>query len=343
MDKPIRTSPASTVQRSRRPRGFLITGGAGFVGSHLTEQLLATGARVTALDDLSTGALANVAHLAGHPEFRLVEGSILDAMLVGQLVREHDVVVHLAAAVGVDRIVASPLASMRTNLEGTSVVLEAAARLGRRTLLASSSEVYGDGGGRPMSEDDPLKLHSATDPRSSYAAAKAMGEVRAAALAAERGLPVTVIRLFNTVGPRQPADQGMVLPRFADAALAGLPLVMHGDGRQSRCFTHVLDVVEALARAVEAPGAVGQTLNVGSPNETRIVDLARRVRAAAGSRSPIRHVPARSGGADPRHRLPDIGRAAEVLGWKPVRSLDAIIEDVLASRRGGTELARLAS
>ena len=170
-----------------------------------------------------------------------------------------------------------------------------------------------------------------------------MGEVRAAALAAERGLPVTVIRLFNTVGPRQPADQGMVLPRFADAALAGLPLVMHGDGRQSRCFTHVLDVVEALARAVEAPGAVGQTLNVGSPNETRIVDLARRVRAAAGSRSPIRHVPARSGGADPRHRLPDIGRAAEVLGWKPVRGLDAIIEDVLASRRGGTELARLAS
>jgi UDP-glucose 4-epimerase len=272
-----------------------------------------------------------------------VEGSILDAMLVGQLVREHDVVVHLAAAVGVDRIVASPLASMRTNVEGTSVVLEAAARLGRRTLLASSSEVYGDGGGRPMSEDDPLTLHSAGDPRSSYAAAKVMGEVRAAALAAERGLPVTVIRLFNTVGPRQPADQGMVLPRFADAALAGLPLVMHGDGRQSRCFTHVLDVVEALVRAVELPGAVGQTLNVGSPNETRIVDLARRVRAAAGSRSPIGHVPARSGGADPRHRLPDIGRAADVLGWTPVRGLDAIIEDVLASRRGGTELARLAS
>ena len=162
--------------------------------------------------------------------------------------RAHDVVVHLAAAVGVDRIVARPLASMRTNLEGTSVVLEAAARLGRRTLLASSSEVYGDGGGRPVSEDGPLKLHSAADPRSSYAAAKAMGEVRAAALAAERGLPVTVIRLFNTVGPRQRADQGMVLPRFADAALAGRPLVIHGDGRQSRCFTHVLDVVEALLR-----------------------------------------------------------------------------------------------
>jgi UDP-glucose 4-epimerase len=338
--------PAAMDNRPRtstHPRRFLITGGAGFVGSHLTDQLLEPGTRVTALDDLSTGARANVAHLAGHPGFRLVEGSILDDGLVGQLVRAHDVVVHLAAAVGVERIVARPLASLRTNVEGTSNVLEAAARFGRRTLLASSSEVYGGGAGRPVSEDHPLALHAAADPRSSYAAAKAMGEVRAAALAAERGLPVTVVRLFNTVGPRQLADQGMVLPRFADAALAGEPLVVHGDGRQSRCFTHVLDVVDALRRAVEMPGAVGATLNVGSASETTIVDLARRVRAAAGSRSPIRHVPARAGGADPRRRLPDIGRAREVLGWEPVRGLDAIVEDVLMSRQGESEMARLAS
>ena len=347
MDNRTATSPASGAQRSRPHsrlgRRFLITGGAGFVGSHLTEALLSRGSSVTALDDLSTGARANVAHLAGHRRFRLVEGSILDERLVTRLVGSHDVVLHLAAAVGVDRIVARPLESMRTNLEGTSVVLEAAARFGRRTVFTSSSEVYGDGGGGPVSEHHPLTLHAAADPRSSYAAAKAMGEVRAAALAAERGLPVTVIRLFNTVGPRQVADQGMVLPRFADAALAGRPLVVHGDGDQSRCFTHVLDVVEALRLAAELPTAVGATLNVGSANETRIVDLALRVRAAAGSRSPIVHVAARAGGADPRRRRPDISRAADVLGWHPARGLRSIVEDVLSCRRRENGLSRLAS
>jgi len=315
----------------------LVTGGAGFLGSFLAERLIADGAHVLVLDDLSTGAIENIAALVGRPRFHYRVGSVLDAPLVAELVGLCDVTVHLAAAVGVRLVVERPVHTLETNVRGTETVLEAAAREGKPVLLASSSEVYGKSAKLPFAEDDDLVLGPTVNSRWSYACSKALDEWLAFAYARERGLPVVVARLFNTVGPRQTGRYGMVLPTFAAQALRGEPLTVYGDGRQSRCFAHVRDVVEALARLLATPAAVGQVFNVGSDEEIAIESLAGRVRDAAGSASEIRHVSyddayAR-GFEDMRRRVPDVSKLERATGFRCRTPLAEIVADVLADQR----------
>jgi UDP-glucose 4-epimerase len=310
---------------------YLVTGGAGFIGSHLSEALVTRGNEVTVLDNLSTGRTDNLADVADR--IQLVQGSVMDALLVDELVAKADVVIHLAAAVGVRLVVERPLRSFLTNIRGSEAVLEAAHRYRRKVLLASTSEVYGKGVEVPFREDSDVVLGSPSVSRWGYAISKAVDEILALAYFRERGVPTIIVRLFNTVGPRQTGAYGMVLPRFVSQAVAAEPLTVYGDGKQTRCFCHVADVVEALLRLLEEPRAEGEVFNVGSREETTILDLAGRVIEKADSISTVRLVPYTEafpkGFEDMRRRMPDISKAGSVIGWQPQRTLDRIIQELV--------------
>jgi UDP-glucose 4-epimerase len=317
---------------------ILVTGGAGFIGSHLCERLLADGHAVVAVDDLSTGSKANLAKARHHRRFRFVEGSVLDARLTARLVAKADAVAHLAAAVGVMLIVESPVRTIETNIRGTEVVLEAAAKNRAAVLLASTSEVYGKSARVPFSEEDDAVLGPPTKGRWSYAASKLVDEFLAISYWKERGLPAVVARLFNTVGPRQSGRYGMVLPRFVEQALRGGPVTVFGDGRQTRCFAHVSDVVGALAMLLRTRRARGGVFNVGSDKEISIGGLARLVLKRTGSRASIRRIPYdrayEEGFEDLRRRVPDLTRIRRLIGYRPRIGIEAIVDSVIADRRG---------
>src|SRR5437660_9572411 len=325
---------------SRGTKGkALVTGGAGFIGSHLTELLLDEGWEVFALDDLSTGSIENVAHLEERPDFHLVADSVLSAAVVNELVHKCDVVYHLAAAVGVRLIVEQPVHTMVTNVQGTETVLEYCARFGKRVLVASSSEIYGaHRGERPLAEGDRRVYGPTTEKRWLYADSKAMDEHLAFAWHQERGLDAVIARLFNTVGPRQSGQYGMVIARFVERALAGEPLEIHGDGTQTRSFCHVADTIQALHGLMEAHSLSGEPFNVGSTDRVRIVDLAERIRELTGSRSELSFMPYDEvyglGIEDTLHREPSIDKIGAAIGWRPTRNLDSILRDVVEHNRG---------
>jgi len=338
----VATEKACTLRQvpngSGSGRTALVTGGAGFIGSHLSEALLAAGWEVFALDDVSTGSLENVAHLRDRPDFHLVVDSVLSPSIVSELVHKVDVVYHLAAAVGVRLIVEQPVHTMVTNVEGTETVLGYASRFGKRVLVASSSEVYGDHREeRPLAENDRRVYGPTTEKRWLYADSKAMDEHLALSYHLERGLDSVIVRLFNTVGPRQSGRYGMVIPRFAEQALAGAPLEVHGDGTQTRSFCHVSDTVRALKTLMDAREISGEIFNVGSSERITILDLADRVRQAAGSGSEIAFVPYDEvygqGIEDTFHREPAIGKIREAVGWEPTLDLARIIRDVIEHAR----------
>jgi len=314
----------------------VVTGGAGFIGSHLVDELLRRGCRVHAVDDLSTGSLANLTQAAASPAFRFTAGSVEAAAVAAACCTDADLVFHLAGAVGVERLAAEPLLVMQRNLRATEVMLAAAAAARVPILITSSSEVYGDGP-VPFREGDPVRPGSTEGRRGGYACAKAMGEWLALAHRAQSGLPVVVTRLFNTVGPRQSGDHGMVLPRFVEQALRGEPLTVYGTGGQTRCFAHVADVVRALIELTRARGAAGRVFNVGSDAETTVRELAELVRAAAGSDSSIRTIPFGTvfpaGFVDPPRRLPSLDRLRGVLGWVPSTPLPVIIAELVEAAR----------
>ena len=316
---------------------ILITGGAGFIGSHLAERLVHDGHMVTALDDLSTGRMSNLAALAHTNQFRFVEGDVLDAGLVQHHVAEADAVFHLAAAVGVKLIMEQPSRSILTNIGGTENVLKAAVAGGKLTFIASTSEVYGKATKFPFNEDDDLVIGATKNLRWSYASAKQLDEFMALAYARDSALPVVVLRFFNTTGPRQTGRYGMVLPNFVQAALEGRPLMVHGTGTQSRCFGHVLDVVEALCRLLVTPDAQGQVFNIGTDQEVTIRGLAETVVELVGSRSAIELVPYAEvypvGFEDMMRRLPDMGKLQRAIGFRPMRSLREIITDIIAEKK----------
>ncbi len=316
---------------------ILITGGAGFIGSHLAERLIADGHTVAAIDDLSTGRAENLAALRGHNRFSLTEGTILDAGLVERMAAPADVIFHLAAAVGVKLIMDEPSRSILTNVTGTEHVLRAAIPDRKITFIASTSEVYGKATKFPFSEDDDLTIGATKNLRWSYASAKQLDEFLSLAYAREVGLPVTVLRFFNTTGPRQTGRYGMVLPSFVQAALEGRPLQVHGTGTQSRCFGHVADVVEATMRLLTVDEARGQVFNVGNDEEVTIRGLAEQVIAATGSRSRIDLVPYSAvypeGFEDMQRRVPDVSKLERVTGFRPRRPLAEIIADVIEEKR----------
>ena len=319
-------------------RRALVTGGAGFIGSHLSDLLLANGWEVFALDDVSTGSLENVAHLRHRPDYHLVVDSVLSPSVVSEVVHKCDVVYHLAAAVGVRLIVEQPVHTMVTNVQGTETVLGYCSKFGKRVLVASSSEVYGDHREeRPLAETDRRVYGPTTEKRWLYADSKAMDEHLALSYHLERRLDAVVVRLFNTVGPRQSGRYGMVIPRFVDKALAGEPLEVHGDGTQTRSFCHVSDTVSALAGLMDATGISGEIFNVGSSERIRIIDLAERVKQATGSESEVSFVPYDEvygqGIEDTLHREPATGKIRDAIGWQPERDLDAILADVIEHQR----------
>jgi UDP-glucose 4-epimerase len=313
-------------------RRFLITGGAGFIGSHLAESLLARGNVVTIIDNLSTGDFDNINHLTSDPHFHFAIDSITNETVLDRLVSESDVIVHLAAAVGVKLVVTEPVHTITTNVNGTEVVLKAARRYYVPILLASSSEVYGKGLKLPFHEDDDVLLGATRNHRWAYAASKMVDEFLGMAYHREFDLPVTVFRLFNTVGPRQVGHYGMVMPRFVSAALAGKPLLVYGDGTQSRCFCHVRDAVRAIAALAATPRAAGSVFNIGTTEPVTILDLARRIIALTGSSSEIQAVPYSQvypeGFEDMQRRHPDISRIRELVGWSPEYDLDETIMDI---------------
>jgi UDP-glucose 4-epimerase len=319
------------------PQTYLVTGGAGFIGSHLAEALLARGDSVVAVDDLSTGSRVNLESFLDHDGFRFVQGSVLDEPLVDELVNQCDVVVHLAASVGVKLIVERPLRSFTNNIRGSEVVITAAHRYRRKILIASTSEIYGKNGARPLREEDDRLLGPPSTSRWAYSTAKAVDEVLAFAYHRERGLPAVVVRLFNTVGPRQSAAYGMVVPRLVRQALAGEPLSVYGDGLQTRCFCHVSDVSAALLLLLDEPDAVGEAFNVGSTKEVSILQLANRIRVATASGVPTRLVPYEQayerGFEDMRRRVPDTTKLRTLTGWRPTRTLDSILAEVVADAR----------
>ena len=319
------------------PRQILITGGAGFIGSHLAERLAAHGDRVVVLDDLSTGSIENLGGLLGHPRFEFVEGSVLDAGLVGRLVEDSNLVVHLAAAVGVRQVLAHPLASIKTNVEGTEMVLESCARYGRKVLVASTSEVYGKNDSGPLCETADSVFGPATVSRWSYATAKKLDEFMALGYASA-GLPVVVTRFFNIVGPRQASRYGMVLPNFVRAALAEEPIRVFGTGRQTRNFTYIGDCLEALLALLELPEAEGEVFNIGAAEEVPILELAERVKRLTSSASPIVHVPYTEAYPgvefeDMRRRVPCVCKIQRMAGWSPRTPLDEMIAAVVRHQR----------
>ncbi|MGD9901921.1 MAG: NAD-dependent epimerase/dehydratase family protein [Vicinamibacterales bacterium] len=312
----------------------LITGGAGFVGSHLSEALLGAGHRVQVIDDLSTGTIGNIAPFKGHPRFGYVIDTVFNESLTAELVDDADVVFHLAAAVGVKLIVERPVHTIETNVHGTEVVLRHAVKKKKLVFIASTSEVYGKSTAVPFREDADLVLGATTRHRWAYACSKMLDEFHALAYFKERHLPVVVFRLFNTVGPRQTGQYGMVLPTFVRQALAGEPITVFGDGTQSRSFTYVGDVVRALLALMDEPAAIGQVINIGNVGEVTIRQLAERVRAAAGSASEIVTIPYdqayESGFEDMPRRVPDLGKIRALIGYEPKVDLDQIIQHVLA-------------
>ncbi len=312
---------------------YLITGGAGFIGSHLAERLLHGGHSVTAIDDLCTGSIQNIQHLKGRPGFHYVIDSIFNRPLLAELIDGSDAVYHLAASVGVRLIVESPVRTIETNVKGTETVLECANKKNKKVLLASTSEVYGKSIKIPFSENDDLVMGPTHKSRWSYACSKAIDEFLALAYGRERGLPVVIVRLFNTVGPRQTGRYGMVLPNFVRSALSGRPLTVFGDGTQSRCFCHVTDTVEALARLMDHPKAVGEIFNVGSEEEITIGRLAQLVKSMAHSRSPIRRVPYEEayeeGFEDMHRRVPDIKKLQSLVNFRPTYTTQEIIQSVI--------------
>ncbi|MEU6645717.1 NAD-dependent epimerase/dehydratase family protein [Saccharomonospora sp. NPDC046836] len=316
---------------------YLVTGGAGFIGSHLTDHLLAQGHEVVALDDLSTGTLDNLAGATGDSRFQLRTGSVCDAAAVRAAMRGVDGVFHLAAAVGVFTILERALDSLRTNLHGTETVLEAAREAGTPVLVASTSEVYGKNTALGLTEGADRIIGSPLTLRWSYAEAKALDETLAYLYHRELGVPTVVVRPFNTVGPRQTGRYGMVLPRFVDQALSGQPLTVFGTGEQVRCFCHVADVVPALVSLLGDAGCHGQVYNLGSSEQTTIGQLAKRVLAATGSASEIVTVPYTDaypdGYEDMQRRVPDCGLAEQRVGFAARHGLDEIIESVIADRR----------
>ncbi len=311
----------------------LVTGGAGFIGSHLAEALLAADHDVVLLDDLSTGSVENLAAVQGHPRLTLTVGSVRDEALVGKLVADADVVYHLAAAVGVRLILERPVDTIETNIVGTETVLRAATRRGTRVVVASTSEVYGKNDRAPLGEDDDRVLGPTTKSRWSYACSKAIDEFLALAYHRERGVPAVILRYFNTVGPRQTGRYGMVIPRFVRQALDGAPITVYGDGGQSRCFTDVEDAVRATIALSLAPAAVGEVVNVGSSQEITIAELAERVKRLTGSASPIVCVPYdeayQPGFEDLRRRVPDIAKAGRLVGYRPRIPLDETLRRVI--------------
>ena len=317
----------------------LITGGAGFIGSHLTELLLADGYEVWTLDDLSTGAIENVEHLRDNPAYHLVVDTVLSRTVVNELVNKVDTVYHLAAAVGPRLIVERPVHTIVTNLEGSEIVLDHCARFGKRVLVASTSEVYGDHRSQePLREDARRVYGPTTQKRWLYADSKAMDEYLALAYRQERDLDFVIARLFNTVGPRQSGQYGMVVARFAQAAVAGTPLEIHGDGTQTRTFCHVQDTIAALKGLMESPATTGEIFNVGSRNHISVGDLAARVLELTGSRSEIVHIPYEkvygTGIDDMLHRVPAIDKIRGAIGWEPTRDLDTILSDVIEYATG---------
>jgi UDP-glucose 4-epimerase len=311
----------------------LITGGAGFIGSHLADACIARGDHVCVLDDLSTGSLENLSRIADHPRFRLSVGSVHDFRAVQELVDDCDVIFHLAAAVGVKLIVDSPVRTIETNVHGTEVVLSAASRQRKRVLITSTSEVYGLSEQIPFREDGNLVMGATNKGRWSYACSKAIDEFLALAYYREKSVPVVIARLFNTVGPRQVARYGMVVPTLVGQALDGEPLTVHGDGRQTRCFGWVGDVVGALLRLMDRPEAVGEVFNIGSSEEVSITHLAQRVLALTGSASTITYVPYSlayvDGFEDMPRRVPDTSKAERFIGFRAVTSLDDILREVI--------------
>lgn len=311
---------------------YLITGGAGFIGSHLSQALLERGDRVTIIDDLSTGRFENIEHLIANSNFRFAIDSIANEIVLDRLASECDVIVHLAAAVGVKLIVQSPVHTITTNIGGTEAVLKAARRYRAKTLIASSSEVYGKGLSVPFREDDDVLLGATCRHRWAYAASKMVDEFLGLAYHREFGLPVVLFRLFNTVGPKQVGHYGMVMPRFVGAALAGEPLIVYGDGTQSRCFCHVRDAVRAMIALSQESVAEGKVFNVGSVEQISILDLAKRIISLTKSPSTIRFVSYEQayaeGFEDMQRRVPDIARIQQFLGWTPEYSLNQIILDI---------------
>jgi UDP-glucose 4-epimerase len=312
----------------------LITGGAGFIGSHLTDALLTEGHDVLVLDNLSTGSFDNIAHLKGRTGFEYFIDNVENEPLLAELIDRSDVVFHLAAAVGVKLIVEQPVSTIETNVHGTEVVLKHANKKKKLVVIASTSEVYGKSNDVPFHEDSDLVLGPTRKHRWAYACSKAIDEFLALAYWKERKLPVIIVRFFNTVGPRQTGRYGMVIPNFVRQALAGEPITVFGDGTQSRSFTHVTDVVDALLKLVAEPTAIGQVINIGNVQEVTIGALAERIRDLAGSTSTIRYIPYEeayeSGFEDMPRRVPDLAKVKAMIGYCPRRGLDDILTQVIA-------------
>ena len=319
---------------------ILITGGAGFIGSHLADKLIAEGNEVTVIDDLSTGRYANIAHLEDKSGFRLIIESVLNAGLIERLIRDTDRVYHMASAVGVRLIMEQPVKTIETIFHGTDLILKFCSRYRKRVLIPSTSEVYGKGISVPFKEDDDLLTGGTDKHRWAYACAKTLDEFLALAHWKETQLQVVVCRLFNTVGPRQTGQYGMVVPRFVHAALKNETIEVHGDGTQTRCFGHVADVVEGLTRLIETPECFGTVVNLGNSEESSINDLAKRAIELTGSSSQIKYISYDEaygeGFEDMQRRVPSLEKAKRLIGYEPTRTLDDIINDVTAEFRNGT-------
>ena len=315
----------------------LITGGAGFIGSHLAETLIKRGDRVYVVDALSTGRLENVEHLLGNPLFSLITDSILNVRLMADVIDKCDIIYHLAAAVGVKYIMENRLKAITVNVRGTDILLELASKDKKRVMLASSSEIYGKNGNVPFSEDDDSVLGATTVYRWSYSSTKRVGEELALAYHYERQLPVVIMRFFNTTGQRQVGRYGMVVPRFIESALSSSPLTVYGDGTQTRCFTYIDDVVRAMLVLTECPDAVGEAFNVGSDEEISIEDLAKKIIQLVNSSSRIEYIPYEEaygeGFEDMKRRAPDISKIYKFVGWKPSVGIDEMLTKMIQDFR----------
>ena len=316
---------------------YLITGGGGFIGSHLTEVLIERGHRVVAIDDLSTGRIDNIRHLLKHPHFRFVHRSLTDRMTLEELIKEVDIVFHLAAAVGVRLIVTQPVKSIETNIQGTQIVLDLADKYRKKVLITSTSEVYGKSIKTPFREEDDMVLGPTVRQRWSYACSKAIDEFLAISFYRQTALPVVIVRLFNTVGPRQVSQYGMVIPRFVEQALLGDAITVYSDGSQVRCFLHVRDAVEYMLELVHLENAEGEIFNVGSDEPITILELAKKIVAKTQSSSQIVHLPYEQvygkGFEDIHTRIPDISKLHSFVKWRKKYSLDQILDEVIVQKR----------
>lgn len=320
---------------------ILITGGAGFIGSHLAELLLNLGHRVVAIDNLSTGRVANIAHLHPLPHFHFVRETIMNAQVLDRLASQADIIIHLAAAVGVKLIVENPVHTIETNIMGTEIVLKTANRYGCKVLIASTSEVYGKGVSVPFYEEDDRLMGPTTRNRWAYATSKAVDEFLGLAYHQQFGLPVVIMRFFNTVGPRQSGQYGMVVPRFVRQALRNEPLTVFGNGQQSRCFGDVADVIQGIVGLAEQPQAIGQVFNIGNTQEVTILELAERIIALTHSHSEIQFVPYDKayapGFEDMQRRVPSIDKLTKLIGYRPEHSLDDILQRVIAYEKTNSD------